>query len=193
MIVLSGFLIVVATLTLPMYNQARSDAEKLTKISEARGAANELAKALNNLYAIGPGSKFTVEYSLPQGILAIYLGGCKKLDVDGALTTDETFSINGRADIQIWMDLNGDGRWDNTREALIIADTLLPSRWNENASDRGDDWIKENCVHVEENSLKIGLEYGTPFNRTFHRTTFTYRYDPTNEYPRRIVVLDELM
>lgn len=104
-IVLTGLVIVVATITMPMYNQARSDAEKVTKLLEAREAANTLANALNTLYASGPGSKLTIEYSLPQGVVTVYMGGYDKLEADGVLTTDETVPINGRADIQIWLDL----------------------------------------------------------------------------------------
>jgi len=192
-IVLTGLLIVVATIAMPIYNQARSDAEKLAKLSEAREAANKIANALNNLYASGPGSKLTIEYLLPQGVSAVYIGGYEKLDFDGLVTADETVPINGRADIQIWLDLNGDGMWDNKREAVIIVDTILPSRWNENAVERGDDWVKENCVHVEENSLKVGSIYRTLRETTLHRTTLTYSYDPTHAYPRRIVVLDEII
>lgn len=191
-IVLTGLLIVVATVTMPIYNQSRSSAEKVTKLSEARGAASTLANALNNIYASGPGTRLTIDYSLPQGVVAAYVGGYEKLDVDGILTTDETVSINGRADIQIWLDLDGDGMWDNTRESVIIVDTILPSRWNESAVPRGDDWVRENCVHVEDNGLRVGSLYGTLTARTFHRATLTYCYDPTYAYPRRIVVLDEV-
>ena len=66
MIVLTGFLIIAATISMPIYNQARSDAEKMTKLSEAREAANILANALNSTYASGPRSKITIEYSLPK-------------------------------------------------------------------------------------------------------------------------------
>ncbi|MEM3421942.1 MAG: hypothetical protein QW315_06780 [Candidatus Hadarchaeum sp.] len=190
--VMAGFLIMVATVTLPTYLQANFDAEKLSKISEAKVAANELAAGLNHLYAVGPGSRLTIEYSFPAGILNVYLGGYDNLDVDGRLTADETVPINGRADIQILMDFNGDGLWDNMRDSIITVDTVLPSRWNEDGTDRGEDWVKENCLHVEENGLKVGPEYGTLSNRTFHRTTLIYCYDPSSRYPRRIVVLDEI-
>ena len=150
MIVLTGLLIVVATVTMPIYNQARFDAEKMTKLTEAREAANTLANALNNLYASGPGSKLTIEYWLPQGVVAVYMGGYESLEIDGVYTTDESVPRNGRADVQIRLDFNNDGMWDNNREAVVIVDTLLPSRWDENAAARGDSWVKENCVHVED-------------------------------------------
>jgi hypothetical protein len=190
--VLAAFLIVAATIAMPMYLQASADADRLSKISEAKKAATIMANVLNNVYAMGPGSRLTVEYYLPPGVLAIRLGGYDELDVDGIVTTNETLPINGRADIQILMDLNGDGMWDNTIESSVIVDTILPSRWNEDGSERGDDWVRENCVHVEENKLKVGPGYGTLSAKTFHQTTFSYCYDPKGEYLRRIVVSDEI-
>lgn len=190
--VLAGLLILIATITLPMYIEANENANKLTKISEAKTAANKLATGLNNVYVMGPGSRVIVEYSLPAGVLTVYLGGYEKLDIDGILTADETVPINGRADIQILMDFNGDGLWDNMREFAIVVDTLLPSRWSEDGTERGEDWIRDNGVHVEENGLKVGPDYGTLSNRTFHRTTLIYCYDPESRYKRRIVVLDEI-
>ncbi len=182
----------IATVTMPIYNQARFDAEKLSKLAEAREAANSLATALNTLYASGPGSRLTIEYSLPQGVAAVYLGGYEELEVDGLVTTDESVPVNGHADIQIWLDLNGDGTWDNTRESVVILNTILPSRWNENATARGVSWVIENCVHVEDINLDVGAAYGTLSQRTNHRTTLTYYYDHGHEYSRRIVVLDEI-
>ncbi|MEM4723944.1 MAG: hypothetical protein QXP01_02910 [Candidatus Hadarchaeum sp.] len=190
--VMAGFLIMIATVTLPMYLQASFDAEKQGKLSEAKAAAIELATGLNNVYVMGPGSRLTIEYSFPAGILNVYLGGYDNLDADGIFTADETVPINGRADIQILMDINGDGSWDNMRDSIITVDTVLPSRWNEDGTDRGEEWVKENGIHVEENGLKVGPDYGTLSNRTFHRTTLIYCYDPSSQYPRRIVVLDEI-
>ncbi|MGB9521224.1 MAG: hypothetical protein ACPL6F_00570 [Anaerolineales bacterium] len=181
-----------ATIIIPMCNQAITDADKLSKISEAKRAASELAAGLNRVYAMGPGSSLTVEYSLPDRVLTTCLGGYENLDADGIVTADETVPINGCADIQILMDLNGDGMWDNLRDSVVIVDTILPSRWNEDGTERGEEWVKENCVHVEEQNLKIGPEHNTLSKRTFHQTTFIYCYDPSNQYPHRIVVLDEI-
>lgn len=191
LIVFTGLLIVVATVTMPTYNQARSDAEKIAKLSEAREAANTLANALNTVYANGPGSKLTIEYWLPQGVAALYMGGYDSLDVDGIYTVDESVPKNGRADVQIWMDLNNDGIWDNKRESVVLVDTILPSRWDENSAQRSEDWVRENCVHVGDDNLKVGLSYGTLGKKTLHRTTLEYDYNLGDTYPRKILVTDE--
>ncbi|MDI6643338.1 MAG: class III signal peptide-containing protein [Candidatus Hodarchaeaceae archaeon] len=193
MIVLTGLLIIVAVTTMPLYDKARADAEKVTKLADAREAANTLANAVNTLYASGPGAKQVIEYWLPKGVVAIYIGGYENLNVDGVDTTDENVSRNGRADVQIWLDLNGDGALDNKREAVVIVDTLLPSRWYENGDARAENWIKENCLHVEDKNLKVGSAHGTLIKRTLHRTTLTYCYNPGHMYPRRIVVSDEII
>ena len=191
-IVLTGLLLVVATVTMPVYDQSRSDAEKVTKLSEAREAANILAGALNNLYAGGPGSRVAVEYSLPPGVVSVLMCGYDQVEVDGLLTIDETVPINGRADVQIWLDFNGDGLWDGEREAVVIVDTILPSRWYADATERGGDWVEENCVHVEENGLKVGSVHGTLSGRTIHNTVLEYLSTHSHQYRRRIVVLDEI-
>lgn len=193
MIVLTGLLIIVAVTTMPLYDKARADAEKVTKLADAREAANTLANAVNTLYASGPGAKQVIEYWLPKGVVAIYIGGYENLNVDGVDTTDEDVSRNGRADVQIWLDLNGDGALDNKREAVVIVDTLLPSRWYENGDARAENWMKENCLHVEDKNLKVGSAHGTLIKRTLHRTTLTYCYNPGYMYPRRIVVSDEII
>ncbi|MFH1821882.1 MAG: hypothetical protein ABH852_05545 [Methanobacteriota archaeon] len=192
MIVFTGLLIIFATITMPLYNQSRLDAEKVTKIAEAREAANALVGALNTIYASGPGSKLTIEYSLPQGVAAVYLGGYERLDVDGLIATGGRVPINGRADVQILLDFNGDGAWDGNREAVVLVDTILPSRWDENSVELDDSWVDENCVHVEEN-LKVGFSYGTLTQRTIHRTTLTYNFTPSFVYPRRILIIDEIV
>ncbi len=190
-IVLTGMLLVVAAVSMPMHSQARSDAEKMTKLSEAREAANTLAGALNNLYAGGPGSRVSIKYSLPQGVVSVRMCGYEHVEVDGLLSADEIVPINGRADVQILLDLDGDGLWDNRREAAVVVDTILPSRWHEDATERGEGWVEENCVHVEESSLIVGPAYGTLFKRTFHFTSLAYFFDSSQAYLRTVVIQDE--
>ena len=192
MIVFTGLLVVVAAVTLPMYNRSRADAEKLTTLAEAREAANSLANAVNTVYAGGPGSRLTIEYWLSKNVLGVKIGGYENLNVDGIQTTDEAVPANGRADIQVKMDFDGNGIWDNRRETVVLIDTVLPSRWEDNGSGRSNNWIRENCVHVEENNLKFGTGYGTLSIRTLHRTTFTYYYDHLHLYPRIILISDEI-
>jgi len=191
-IVLTGMLLVVAAVSIPIQSQARSDIEKMTKLVETKEAANILAGAVNNLYAGGPGSKISVEYYLPQGVVAVRMCGYDQAEVDGLLTADATIPINGRADIQVFLDFDGDGLWDNKREAIVVIDTILPSRWYEDAAERDNDWVRENCVHVEESSLKVGSVYGTLSGRTLHLTNLTYLFDPAQAYPRMVVIKDEI-
>ena len=82
-IVLSGLLLIIATVSMPMYNQARADVEKISKLADAREAAVTLANATNTVYAAGVGSKQTIEYWLPQGVVSVsFVGGTEnRLDV----------------------------------------------------------------------------------------------------------------
>lgn len=164
MIVFVGMLMIVATVTYPLYDKARADAEKMTTLSDAREAANTLANALNTLYAAGPGSKQTVEYWLPKGTVGVYMA----VDRDGIETTDENVDNNGRLDVQILLDLDGDGNWDNKREAVVLTDTILPSSYDEDGNARTELWENENAVHAQD----IGV--CDPDYRTHHRTTLEY-------------------
>ena len=193
LIVITGLFIIIAAVTMPMYDEARTDAEKASKLADAREAANGIANTVNKLYTSGPGSKQIIEYWLPESVVAVYIGGYENLDVDGVDTTDEDVPRNGRADVQIWLDLDGDGAWDNKREAVVLIDTLLPSRWYENGALRGSDWVNENCVHVEDKNLKVGSAHGTLTKRTLHQTTLEYRYEKGYVYPRRIVISDSII
>lgn len=105
---MSGLLIILAAITMPMYNQARADAEKVSKLADAREAANTLVNAINTVYAAGVGSRQTVEYWLPPGVVSVSF-------VDGA---------ENRVDVKIELDLESDN--------LVQVSTILPSRDDEN-------------------------------------------------------------
>ena len=107
-VVISGLLIILAAVTIPMYNQARADAEKVSKLADAREAANTLANAINTVYATGVGSRQTVEYWLPPGVVSVSF-------IDGA---------ENRADVRIELNLESDN--------LVQVSTILPSRDDEN-------------------------------------------------------------
>lgn len=107
-IVLSGLFLIVATVSMPMYNSARADAEKISKLAYAREAANTIANALNTVYASGVGSKQTVEYQLPEGVFSISF-------VNGA---------ENRVDVRIVLNLEKDN--------VIQISTILPNRGDEN-------------------------------------------------------------
>ena len=102
-VVVSGLLIILAAITMPMYNQARADADKVSKLADAREAANTLTNALNTVYASGVGSKQTVEYWLPKGVASVSF-------VDGA---------ENRVDVKIELDLESDN--------VMQVSTILPS------------------------------------------------------------------
>ena len=108
LIVISGLLIIIAAVTMPLYNQARADAEKVSKLADAREAANTIANALNTVYAGGVESKQTVEYLLPNDILSISFA-------DGA---------KNRVDVKIELNLESDN--------VVQVGTILPSRDDEN-------------------------------------------------------------
>jgi len=103
-VVLSGLLLILATVTMPMYDQARADADKISKLADTREAANTLANALNTVYASGVGSKQTVEYWLPKGVVSVSF-------VDGT---------ENRVDVKIELGLESDN--------VVQISTILPSK-----------------------------------------------------------------
>ncbi len=68
---------------MPMYDEARADAEKSSKLADAHKAANKLVNAINVVYATGVGSQQTVEYWLPLGVVSVsFVGGAEnRVDV----------------------------------------------------------------------------------------------------------------
>jgi hypothetical protein len=144
----------------------------LNKLSEAREAANALANALNSLYAGGPGSKQTVEYWFPEGAVEVYAHP----DGDGIESSDGIVPPNGRMDVQVLLDFDGDGTWDNTRNSVVLVDTLLPSRWYENGDERENAWVRENGITIQDYEISLDSAF-----RTHHRTTLEYQYQPVIE------------
>ncbi|GEM_PF-811009 len=109
MIVLTGMLLILATITMPLSDQARADAEKITKLADAREAAGALANAINSVYAAGVGSTQTVDYWLPKGTVSVSF-------VDGA---------ENRLDVKIELDLENDN--------AVQVSTILPNTAYENS------------------------------------------------------------
>lgn len=52
-VVLGVLLTLLASISLPLYENSSAEAQKLTKLSQARQAANKLVSALNTVYAGG--------------------------------------------------------------------------------------------------------------------------------------------
>jgi hypothetical protein len=169
MVLFVGIMIIAGGITYPLYDQAHEDVTGLNKLSGAREAANALANALNSLYAGGPGSKQTIEYWLPEGAVNMYV----HVDGDGIEASDGIVPLNGRIDVQVLLDFDGDGAWDNTRDSVVLADTLLPSRWYENGDSRDNNWVIENCIGIQDWNFKYDSTY-----RTHHRVTLEYKFEP---------------
>jgi hypothetical protein len=115
-VVLGVLLALLASVSLPLYSRAHEDAERVSRLGEAREAANEIASALNKVYSEGIGSEQTVEYWLPEKVLEIRVAE----NVDGT----DAASSNGRVDVQILFD------WED--DNIVAVDTLLPSENYEN-------------------------------------------------------------
>lgn len=187
LIIFSSLMVLLAALTLPLYQEARDKARKFSVLAETRETAGKIAAAINAVYGAGPGARTQTEVWFPKEVIGIQIGGYGNLDVDGLVASDGEIRKNGRADVRILLDFDGDGKWDNKLGSTVVVDTLLPSRWWENGEERGGRWVRENGVHVEENFFLL------PGMRTKHKLTFTFVYDPFHTYPRRILLLDEVM
>jgi hypothetical protein len=187
LLILSSLMILLGAFTLPLYLEAKEGAREASSLAEAREAAGRMAAAVNAVYAGGPGACQEVLVWLPRGVVRLSVGGYDNLEVDGITTLDGETPRDGRADVRILLDLDGDGEWDNRRSSTVLVGTLLPSRWWENGEERGERWVRENGVHVEENFLL------SPGSRTLHRLTFRFVYDPFHPYPRRITLSDEVL
>jgi len=107
MVVFTAMLLIIATVTMPLYESSRADAEKILKLADTREAANAIVNTLNTVYAGGVGSKQTVEYWLPNDVLSISF-------VSGA---------ENRVDVKIGLNLKSDN--------VIQVSTILPN-WGEN-------------------------------------------------------------
>lgn len=108
-IVFTALLLILATTTMPLYESARADAEKLSKLTDAREAANSIVNALNMVYAGGVGSRQTVEYSLPNDVLSISF-----------VNSDEN-----RLNVRVELDLESDN--------VLQVSTILPNMGDENS------------------------------------------------------------
>jgi hypothetical protein len=171
MIVFVGMLMIAGAVTYPLYYQASDAAKKINKLAEAREAATTMANALNLVYASGPGSKQTVEYWLPKGVVNVDM----HLDGDGVATLDERVSANGKMDVRVKLDFDEDNVWDNTRDSVVLVDTVYPSAWHDNGENRDNSWISSYGLTVQDWDLQMEPSY-----RTYHSTTFEYSFEPVN-------------
>lgn len=104
---------------MPIYNQARADAEKVSKLADVHEAANTLVNAINLVYAAGVGSQQTVEYWLPPGVVSVSF-------VDGT---------ENRVDIKIELDQESDNVMQvstilsSTYENMVSGSILISSNY----------------------------------------------------------------
>jgi hypothetical protein len=186
-VIITFLVIALATITLPMYARARGDAQNSSDLADARKAASTLANALNTVYADGVGSRQTIEYWLPKGAAAVYADS----DIDGVDTDNngvpDNPRRNGHLDVQVWFDINGDNIPEfGNRDDVVLVETILPSRWDENGSIL-QNW--ENQVpKVEDENLRID-----PTHRTLHQITLAYTYNSSSSQPRRITIVDNVI
>ncbi len=135
-IILSGLLIILAAVTMPMYDRARADAEKSSKLSDAHEGANKLVNAINVVYATGVGSQQTVEYWLPPGVVSVSF-------VNGA---------ENRVDVRMELDFENDN--------VMQVSTILPSTYENMVS--GSISISSNYRVQHRTTLRHDYDVGYP-------------------------------
>lgn len=117
-----------------MYNQARADAEKVSKLADAHEAVNKLVNAINLVYATGVDSRQTVEYWLPPGVVSVSF-------VDGT---------ENRVDIRVELDLESDN--------VMQVSTILPSTYENMVS--GSILISSNYRVLHRTILRHDYDIG---------------------------------
>ncbi|KXB06601.1 hypothetical protein AKJ52_01960 [candidate division MSBL1 archaeon SCGC-AAA382C18] len=139
-LVLAVFLTVMATVSMPLYNNSRDTAQEGTELMKAREAAGEIASALDTLYASGIGARKKTTFWLPENVSEV---SAKAVDNELAVTI--TVKMN------------------ETRE--VQSDTLLPSDW-ENRMDLGS--IKGNPENPTYHEIVITLQENHGYNQYFN-------------------------
>lgn len=119
---------------MPMYNEARAEAEKSSKLADAHGAANKLVNAINVVYATGVGSQQTIEYWLPPGVVSVSF-------VNGA---------ENRVDVRMELDLENDN--------IMQVSTILPSTYENMVS--GSISISSNYRVLHRTTLRHDYDIG---------------------------------
>ncbi len=73
-IVLGVFVTLLATVSIPLYNNSRESVGKMKDMTLSKEAANKLASSINMAYIEGPGSQKHVSYNLPEGLDNVKIG-----------------------------------------------------------------------------------------------------------------------
>lgn len=162
-IVLGALFMALATITVPLYEQSKSDAQKTSDLTQAREAANKLANAANNVYFSGIGARKTVRYWLPEGVTEVRID--ESIDKNG----------NGRLDVQI--------RFEQEDYENVTVDTLLPSKWDEKGNERDPG----NRVSFD-NRIETNAD-----TRELHKTELTSIWNSEKKVSCRIVIEDQIL
>lgn len=137
-IVLGVLLTLIASISLPLYESSSTKARRLTKLTQAREAANKLAGALNTVYAGGIGARQTVEYSLPQSVEQIQVGVSVPPD--------------NRAGVKIGMS------WEN----IVLVKTLLPTDNHKNWEGYPNIEVINGSLSTDSSDYTVTVEYKPP-------------------------------
>ena len=105
-VVLALFLTVLATVSIPLYNNSRDTAEQSKIMMDAREAANRLASQIDSAYSGGIGTSRQARYWLPGKVTKIESGS-----IDDELTVELTLDIKETKTVRV--------------------DTQLPADWND--------------------------------------------------------------
>lgn len=135
--VLGVLLTIMASVTLPLYQDSRADAESITSMAQAKEAAEKLANALNGVSS-GIGNKQTIEYTLPS-------------DVSEIRINENISGPHNRVEVQIL------GDWEGNK---VSVETLLPSTNHKNWD--GKPLIDASGLDLNPGDNKILVKYMYP-------------------------------
>lgn len=79
-VVLGALLIIISSVSLPLFNDSRESVGQIKDMTLARDAANKLAFSINAAYTEGLGAKYTVDFRLSEGIENIKIGDSEDYD-----------------------------------------------------------------------------------------------------------------
>ena len=138
-VVLALFLTVLATVSIPLYNNSRDTAEQTKVTMRAREAANRLVSGINSAYSGGTGTSRQASYWLPAEVTKI-----------------ETVPLENETFVKLTLDLE--------KNETVRVDTMLPAAWSdrveidqiETTDDRS---YHETVISLKENSESPGNEF----------------------------------
>lgn len=73
-VVFGALVMIVATTTIPLYQNSRGSVGKIKNMTLAKETADKFVHSINSAYIEGPGAKKTINYTLPEGVENIKIG-----------------------------------------------------------------------------------------------------------------------